>query len=108
MSPELQEKMRQITSRNEHAKLEGVPALERLTRIAEGTHGQAHHVRRLLLGLFNSKEWPFELNRLRVLDPDIQTDALRVIALDWCGSEVQKYLDDGDNIMHRYWSWEAS
>lgn len=108
MSPELQEKMRHIKGRNEHAKLEGVPALERLAQIAQGDHGQAHHVRRLLLGLYNAQQWPFELDRLRVLDPEVQADALRVIALDWCGTEVHQYLADGNEIMRQFWGWEAS
>lgn len=114
MNPELVEAMRQVKSRNEHAQLEGVPALERLVEVAEGENGQAHHVRRLLLGLYNSDQWPFELNRLRVLDLEIQADALRVIALDWCGTEVHQCLEanaetgeDGDDIMCRFWARET-
>lgn len=97
-----------IQQRNDQARANGIPALHRLIGIAEGDHGQAHHVRRFLLGLYNSEQWPFELNRLRVLDPGIQADALSVIALDWCGSEVHKYLDNGDDRFSAYWERETT
>lgn len=102
----LAEMMRRIEVRNDTARAEGVPALERLVEVAEGDSGQCHHIRRFLLGLYNSEQWPFELNRLRVLDPDLQEAALRVIELDWCGYEVHKYLDDGERRFSAYWTRE--
>jgi hypothetical protein len=107
MSPDLKEKMRQIEARNELAKLDGTPALERLVEIAHGDHGQAHHVRLFLLGMYNGQQWPFDLSRVRLLDPAVQEDVLKVMALDWTGTEVHRFLEDGDAVMRRFWSWES-
>lgn len=76
----------------------GVPALNRLVDVARGDHGQARHIRRFLLGLYNGFEWPLDMRRLRALDVDLQQAALDVIQLDWCGREVHTYLA---RISHR-------
>jgi hypothetical protein len=60
----------------------GVPALERLVRIAHADHGQACRVRRFLLGLYNGQTFPFDLTDLRSLDQPVQEDCLAVLAMD--------------------------
>ncbi|HUE84496.1 MAG TPA: hypothetical protein VMO26_00310 [Vicinamibacterales bacterium] len=67
----------------------GIPALERLIRIAHGDHGQACRVRRFLLGLYNGEAFPLDLTDLRALDHDVQEDALAVLAMDMDGPSVE-------------------
>src|SRR5699024_7894345 len=69
-------------SRQAAAEAEGIPALVRLVHAAQGRSGQCHHLRRFLLGLYNSYEWPFELNRLRALDAELQNDCFAVLRMD--------------------------
>ncbi len=85
----------------------GIPALERLARVAQQHSGQSHHVRRLLLALYNGPEWPFEMNRLRALDLELQEDALAVIRLaTFGGREIHTHLPNGDDLMAALWERE--
>ncbi|NVD34352.1 DUF7673 family protein [Marinobacter lutaoensis] len=86
---------------------QGVPALQRLIDVAQGDTHQSAHCRRILLGLYNGFEWPLDLRRLRVLDPDLQRAALAVIELDWVGHEIHTYLHDGDEIFQQFWERET-
>lgn len=85
----------------------GIPALERLAAAAQQHSGQSHHLRRLLLALYNAPEWPFELNRLRALDLELQEDALAVIHLaTFSGREIHTHLPNGDDLMAELWERE--
>ena len=85
----------------------GLPALTILIDAAHSGGGQARHIRRFLLGLYNSSHWPFELNRLRALDTELQQAALQVLALDWNGREVHTYLPHGDELFQSWWERES-
>ncbi len=85
----------------------GLPALTILIDAAHSGGGQARHVRRFLLGLYNASHWPFELNRLRALDTELQQAALRVLALDWNGREVHTYVPGGDELFQSWWERES-
>lgn len=85
----------------------GPPALKRLIDAAQNGGSQARHIRRFLLGLYNASHWPFELNRLRALDTELQQAALQVLALDWNGREVHTYLPHGDELFQSWWEWES-
>jgi hypothetical protein len=93
-------------SERERAEAEtaGVPALRRLVGVAQGDSGQCRVARLFLLGLYNGTAWPFDLNRLRSLDLDLQADCLAVLRMDLqprC--EVQCWLEDGEAL----WRWMA-
>lgn len=78
------------------AEAEGIPALRRLVAVAQGNSGQAQHIRAFLLGLYNSYSHPFELNRLRPLDRDLQADVLAVLRMDMSPrQEVHCYVEGG-------------
>lgn len=84
-------------------------SLGRLIDAASGCSGQSHHVRRLLLGIYNSYDWPFELNRLRALDLDLAQDALNVLAASvTAAEEIHAGFPDGDRIFLAFWKIEAS
>ena len=85
----------------------GVPALQRLLEVAPGHHGQAQHIRRFLLSLYNGFEWPMDMRRLRGLDTDLQQAVLAVIELDWCGREIHTYIKDGDDVFQKFWEMES-
>ena len=46
------------------------------------SHGGARVAARLLLGLYNSRRFPFELDELRVLDSQMLTEALTLMRFD--------------------------
>lgn len=86
----------------------GIPALLNLINVAQGHSGQSHHLRRLLLGVYNGDEWPFELQRLRALDRQLQIDSLLVVALATFSSyEVHTLVKDGDSVMKEFWRRES-
>jgi len=86
----------------------GIPALLKLINVAQGYSGQSHHLRRLLLGVYNGYEWPFELQRLRALDRDLQVDSLLVVALaTFSPYEVHTLVKDGDSVMKAFWLRES-
>lgn len=104
----LAEVARQCETLEQHAYANGIPALERLLSVASGDTGQSHHVRRLLLGLYNRYDWPFELVRLRNLDVALQQAAMHVIALATYGRyEIHKLVEDGDTVMLQFWERES-
>lgn len=86
----------------------GIPALLNLINVAQGHSGQSHHLRRLLLGVYNGDEWPFELQRLRALDRELQIDSLLVVALaTFSPYEVHTLVKDGDSVMKEFWRRES-
>ncbi|WP_282039378.1 DUF7673 family protein [Halomonas alimentaria] len=86
----------------------GIPALMKLINVAQGHSGQSHHLRRLLLGVYNGYEWPFELQRLRALDRDLQFDSLLVVALaTFSPYEVHTLVKDGGLMMKEFWLRES-
>tara|TARA_B100000965_G_C18967732_1_gene488314 strand:+ start:32 stop:388 length:357 start_codon:yes stop_codon:yes gene_type:complete len=85
----------------------GLPALKMLIDAAHSGGGQARHIRRFLLGLYNASQWPFELDRLRALDTELQQAALQVLTLDWNGREVHTYLPGGDQLFQAWWEQES-
>lgn len=86
----------------------GIPALLNLINVAQGYSGQSHHLRRLLLGVYNGDEWPFEFQRLRALDRELQIDSLLVVALaTFSPYEVHTLVKDGDAVMKEFWRRES-
>jgi hypothetical protein len=85
----------------------GLPALRVLVDAAHSDGGQARHIRRFLLGLYNASHWPFELNRLRALDTELQQAVLQVLALDWNGREIHTYVPGGDELFQSWWERES-
>lgn len=105
---DLDRQHRDYLARQAAAEIAGIPALERLVRVAQGGSGQCHHVRRFLLGLYNSYAWPFELNRLRALDAELQADALAVLRMDLTPrKEIHLFLEDGEKLFRTFWEMEA-
>ncbi len=97
-----------VETRLSELSVNGQSALERLVEVANRDTGQSRHCRRLLLAVYNSDEWPFELNRLRCLDRSLQRDAFMVIEWStYTGRELHEHLDDGDRLMQRYWKIES-
>jgi len=99
--------LEQEEKRRQQREDEGLPALTILLDDAQSGGGQARHIRRFLLGLYNASHWPFELNRLRALDTELQQAALQVLALDWNGREVHTYVPGGDELFQSWWEWET-
>ncbi|WP_110636179.1 DUF7673 family protein [Salinicola salarius] len=85
-------------------------ALVRLADVAQGNSGQCHHVRRFLLGLYNSEAWPFELNRLRALDLELKMACLIVLELDAVSParDIHEYLENGGALFSRFWELESA
>ena len=99
--------LEQEEKRRQQREDAGLPALTILIDAAHSGGGQARHIRRFLLGLYNASHWPFELNRLRALDTELQQAALQVLALDWNGREVHTYVPGGDQLFQSWWEWES-
>ncbi len=99
--------LEQEEKRRQQREETGLPALTILIDAAHSGGGQARHIRRFLLGLYNASHWPFELNRLRALDTELQQAALQVLALDWNGREVHTYLPHGDELFQSWWERES-
>jgi len=99
--------LEQEEKRRQQREESGLPALKLLIDAAHSGGGQARHIRRFLLGLYNASRWPFELNRLRALDTELQQAALRVLALDWNGREVHTYVPGGDELFQSWWERES-
>jgi len=98
--------LEQEEKRRQQREDEGLPALTMLIDAAHSGGGQARHIRRFLLGLYNASHWAFELNRLRALDTELQQAVLQVLALDWNGREVHTYVPGGDELFQSWWERE--
>lgn len=73
---------------------DGVPALRRLFAIAHEDSGASYVVAVFLLGLYNSKRFPFQLTDLRMLDRECFDDVLRVLKMDTlaCSHSIDQYF----------------
>ncbi|MDX8127745.1 hypothetical protein QLH52_10665 [Methylomonas sp. OY6] len=82
----------------------GLPALQRLAKIARRDTGQAATVRLFLLGLYNGYRFPFNLTALRGLDLDLFTDCLAVLTLDARATvkEVHQYFHNGGELFEQF------
>jgi len=109
LSQALAQVMNETRQRQLEAEKEGFPALEHLICVAQGHSGQSHHLRRLLLALYNGDSWPFEMQRLRGLDPALQADALAVIQMaTYSGHEIHTFIEGGDALLKRFWEIEEA
>ncbi len=82
----------------------GLPALQRLAKIAQRDNGQASTVRLFLLGLYNSYRFPFKLTDLRGLDRDLFNDCMAVLTLDARATvkEVHQYFNNGGELFEQF------
>ncbi|MBF7052247.1 hypothetical protein IOC61_02820 [Halomonas sp. KAO] len=109
LSQALAQVMNETRLRQLEAEQQGLAALEHLIHAAQGHSGQSHHLRRLLLGLYNGYRWPFEMQRLRGLDVDLQEAALAVIQMaTYSGHEIHTFVEDGDALLKRFWEIEEA
>lgn len=77
----------------------GLQALQRLLPIAQGNSGQCRIVAAFLLGLYNGRRFPFDMNEFRSLDTAIFNDCLTVLRMDSCPQqEVHTYFENGSKI----------
>lgn len=107
MIEKIRARMAEAQAKREAIKKQGPEALLRLYKVAQGDSGQCRHVRRFLLGLYNSHKWPFELIRLRNLDSNLLDDCLAVLELDARGgNEVHTYIKNGDELWKSWWAME--
>ncbi|MCU0988000.1 MAG: hypothetical protein MUE63_00030 [Xanthomonadales bacterium] len=80
-------------------RIAGEKALRRLLPIALRDTGQSNRVARLLLGCYNGRRFPFDLNSLRSLDYEIMSDCLAVLRMDSNAlQEVHCYFERGSAI----------
>ncbi len=92
--------MRQVQNHHQRmAQLEadGVPALQRLLKVAHGDTGQCLTIAKFLLGLYNARRFPFPLVDLRCLDDELFEDCMTVLRMDARASqrEVHCYVENG-------------
>ncbi|WP_455285772.1 DUF7673 family protein [Cupriavidus necator] len=74
----------------------GLDSLMYLLEAAESDSGQACVVAAFLAGLYNGRDFPFDLTELRVLDADLFEHCLQVLRLDHGPQvEVHQYFPDG-------------
>lgn len=91
----------------EDMTIQYLPSLERLVEVGRGHSGQPHHIRCILLAIYNSSDWPLDLGRLQALDHELQIDALNVIRWKTLSDrEPHTHLADGDRIMLSFWKRE--
>lgn len=107
MIDKIRARMAEAQEKRQAIQQKGPEALVRLCKVAQGDSGQCRHVRRFLLGLYNSHKWPFELFRLRNLDSNLLDDCLAVLELDARGgNEVHTYIKNGDDLWKSWWAME--
>lgn len=82
---------------------DGVPALHRLLKVAQGDTGQCWVIAKFLLGLYNDRRFPFPLTDLRRLDDELFEDCLTVLRMDAraCQKEVHCYFENGGQIWEK-------
>lgn len=81
----------------------GVPALQRLLKVAQGDTGQCGIIAKFLLGLYNDRRFPFPLTDLRCIDTELFEDCLAVLRMDArvCQKEVHCYFENGSRIWEK-------
>lgn len=82
----------------------GLPALERLAKVAERDTGQSETVRLFLLGLYNGYRFPFSLTSFRGLDKCLFDDCVLVLTLDArvTEQEIHHYIENGGELFERW------
>jgi hypothetical protein len=94
--------IRETSERQERAHDEGLPALARLFKIAQGDSGQCRHVAAFLLGLYNGARFPFDLTDFRAVDVAICEDMLLVLRMDsHLRAEVHTYFPNGNQAFEQ-------
>ncbi|HBO6305042.1 DUF7673 family protein (plasmid) [Pseudomonas nitroreducens] len=79
----------------------GVEALHRLIPLAYEDDAQGDVVRALLLGCYNGRDFPFQLNSIRVLDRAVLEDCLALLHMDSAPEiEVHQHLVDGSEVFN--------
>jgi len=94
--------MAELETERQAATEAGLPALERLAKVAERDTGQSETVRLFLLGLYNGYAFPFNLVRFRSLDKSLFDDCLLVLTLDArvTAQEIHLYFDNGGDLFN--------
>ena len=96
------EKLKNIQARQKAATDAGVPALQRLYQVAQGSSGQCRYIARFLASCYNGYRFPFDLTDLRAIDHELWLDCMAVLAMDaHPAKEVHRYFEDGGK------KWEA-
>lgn len=87
----------------EQLRADGVPALQRLLKVAGGDTGQCSTIAQFLLGLYNDSRFPFPMTRLRSLDAELFEDCMTVLRMDAraCQQEVHCYFKNGGRIWEK-------
>jgi hypothetical protein len=98
------QQIRALESERESVLSAGLPALQRLVKIAQRDTGQAATVRLFLLGLYNGYRFPFNLTTLRGLDGELFNDCMDVLRLDARATvkEVHQYFDNGGEVFEQF------
>lgn len=96
--------MAELETERKAAKEAGLPALERLVRVAERDTGQSETVRLFLLGLYNGYAFPFNLVKFRSLDKSLFDDCLLVLTLDArvTAQEIHLYVYKGGDLFEQW------
>jgi hypothetical protein len=67
------------------------------------TTGQAKRLVRFLAGVYNGRDYPFDLTELRGLDTELANACLDYLNYDRLGmTEVHKHLANGERDLHRW------
>lgn len=82
--------------------------LRMLIEIGFGDTDQSRHVRLFLLGLYNGNTWPFNFNRLRRIDRELQIACLELLKVDTFQpvQEIHKYIESGSEIFREISDFE--
>jgi hypothetical protein len=91
-------------------RAEGVEALTRLLKIAQGHSGQCRYVANFLLSLYNGTRFKMDLTDFRCLDHEIFLDCIAVLKMDYQpAQEVHCYFKNGGRIWEKLASdWEIT
>jgi hypothetical protein len=107
---EVAEKIEAEKSKQRARFAAGIPALERLVKVALSDTGQSQVCGRFLLGLYNGPCYRFDLTDLRRLDTELFDDCMSVLRMDANPvREVHNLIEDGDVVFRRlrmYWATE--
>lgn len=68
----------------------GIAALKRLLEVAQSDTGQSGVVALFLLGLYNGRDFKFDMTELRRLDPNLLEDCLALLRMSAPGTFVQQ------------------
>ncbi len=103
------EQMKHTASILPEIRKDGEAALRRLMPVAQGDTGQSGVIARFLLGLYNGKRFPFNLNDIRRLDRELMEDCLLVLRMDSSPEkEVHRYFENGGELFEKMASDWAS